>query len=62
LCFDDEELASEEDEGDSFAEMKSSDRKQRQQKLKERFLALSATIPGFQEVSFHLLLLTTKRN
>ncbi|BAT98603.1 hypothetical protein LR48_Vigan406s007700 [Vigna angularis] len=50
FCFDDEEFASEEDEGDSFPEMKSTDRKQRQQKLRERFLALSATIPGFQKM------------
>jgi len=57
LCFDDEEFVSEEDEGDSFSEMKM-DRKQRQQKLRERFLALSATIPGFQKVSVHSNLLT----
>ncbi|WVZ21796.1 hypothetical protein V8G54_000340 [Vigna mungo] len=50
LCFDDEEFASEEDDGDSFPEMKNTDRKQRQQKLRERFLALSATIPGFQKM------------
>ncbi|XP_014515688.1 transcription factor bHLH18 [Vigna radiata var. radiata] len=51
LCFDDEEFASEEDDGDSFPEMKNTDRKQRQQKLRERFLALSATIPGFQKMN-----------
>ncbi|KAK7381550.1 hypothetical protein VNO80_00095 [Phaseolus coccineus] len=50
LCFDDEEFVSEEDEGDSFSEKKTINRKQRQQKLRERFLALSATIPGFQKM------------
>ncbi|ESW07779.1 hypothetical protein PHAVU_010G158200 [Phaseolus vulgaris] len=49
-CFDDEESVSEEDDGDSFSEMKTINRKQRQQKLGERFLALSATIPGFQKM------------
>ncbi|XP_047166902.1 transcription factor bHLH18-like [Vigna umbellata] len=49
LCFDDEEFASEEDDGDSFPEMKSTDRKQRQQKLRERFPCTPAH-SGFQKM------------
>ncbi|CAJ1951349.1 unnamed protein product [Sphenostylis stenocarpa] len=50
LCFDDGEFASEDDEVDSFSEMRKIHRKQRQQELTERFLALSATIPGFEKM------------
>ncbi|TKY64600.1 Transcription factor bHLH25 [Spatholobus suberectus] len=54
LCFDDEEFA-EDDKGDSFSEtvdrmMGETDRKQRQGELTERFLALSATIPGLKKM------------
>lgn len=47
LGFDDEEFGSEDD---SFSGMGETDRKKRQRELTERFLALSATIPGFTKV------------
>ncbi|XP_020207260.1 transcription factor bHLH18 [Cajanus cajan] len=55
FSFDDEEFGfgGGDDEGDSFSETidpKMTDTKKRQQELTKRFLALSATIPGFKKM------------
>ncbi|RZC01061.1 Transcription factor bHLH25 isoform B [Glycine soja] len=42
-----DEFGSEDEEGGSFSGMGETDRKKRKRELAERFLALSATIPGF---------------
>ncbi|NP_001402067.1 uncharacterized protein LOC100804953 isoform 2 [Glycine max] len=45
-----DEFGSEDEEGGSFSGMGETDRKKRKRELAERFLALSATIPGFTKM------------